>query len=100
MSQGQERSDVATLSRLRMVPVQITVELGRKRMRIAELLQLGPGSVIELSSIAGEPLDVRVNDKLVAKGEAVSVGDCYGVRIVEVVSEEEKYAAAETEETP
>lgn len=84
-----------TIARLKRVPVQVTVELGRRRMRIAELLQLGPGSVIELQSAAGEPLDVRVNDRLVARGEAVSVGDAYGVRIVEVVSNEEKTGLAD-----
>lgn len=89
--------DNKALSRIQKVPVQLTVELGRKRIRIAELLQLGPGSTIELSSIAGEPLDVRVNDRLVARGEAVAIGDSYGVRILEVVSDDEKSAALEQE---
>ena len=83
-------NDKPNLAHLRQVPVQITVELGRRRMRIAEVLALGPGSVIELSTAAGEPLDIRVNDRLVARGEAVSIGDSYGVRITEVVSSDEK----------
>ncbi|MCC6812199.1 MAG: flagellar motor switch protein FliN [Deltaproteobacteria bacterium] len=95
-----DNSAPPVIARLKRVPVQVTVELGRRRMRIAELLQLGPGSVIELQSAAGEPLDVRVNDRLVARGEAVSVGDSYGVRIVEVVSSEEKSAAADQGDPP
>lgn len=64
-------------------------------MRISDLLQLGPGSTIELTTTAGEPLDIRVNDRLVARGEAVAIGDSYGVRVVEVVSDDEKNAAVE-----
>lgn len=78
-----------SLDRLRTVPVQVTVELGRKRMRLGELLQLGPGSVIELQTLAGDPLDIRVNDRLIARGEAVAVGDMYGIRILEVITDEQ-----------
>jgi len=67
------------------VPLDIAVELGRARMSIQDLLALGPGSVIELDKIAGEALDILVNDRLVARGEAVAVGDRYGVRIVEII---------------
>ena len=98
MDEQTEKTATPTLTRLKQVPVQITVELGRRRMRIAELLQLGPGSIIELRSAAGDPLDVRVNDRLVARGEAVSIGDSYGIRIVEVVSDEEKHAAAQMDD--
>ena len=66
------------------IPLQVTVELGRRRMPISDILALGPGSVVELSKTAGEPLDIYVNDRLVARGEAVLVGDRYGVRITEV----------------
>ena len=66
------------------IPLQVTVELGRRRMTISDILALGPGSVVELSKAAGEPLDIYVNDRLVARGEAVLVGDRYGVRITEV----------------
>ncbi len=72
------------------VPLQVTVELGRRKMRIGELLALVKGSVIELDKVAGEPLDVRVNDKLVARGEAVVVNDKFGVRLTDVVSPSER----------
>jgi len=70
------------------VPVQVTVELGRKTVSIGVLMQIGPGAVIELGKAAGESLDVLVNGKLVARGEAVVVGEKYGIRITEVVSGE------------
>jgi flagellar motor switch protein FliN/FliY len=67
------------------VPVQVTVELGRRTLPIGDLLQLGPGAVIELGKAAGESLDLLVNGKLVARGEAVVVGEKYGIRITEVI---------------
>jgi flagellar motor switch protein FliN len=72
---------------LKDVEVDITLELGRKRMRIADVLRLRPGNTIDLPKSAGEPLDVYVNGKLIARGEPVVVGDRYGVRIVELASE-------------
>lgn len=67
------------------VPVEVTVELGRRRVKIGEVLRLGPGSVLELSKSNGEPLDIYVNDRLIARGEAVVVGERYGVRLTEVL---------------
>jgi flagellar motor switch protein FliN len=75
------------------VPVQVTVELGRRTLPIGDLLHLGPGAVIELGKAAGESLDVLVNGKLVARGEAVVVGEKYGIRITEVVSQDSGNAA-------
>jgi flagellar motor switch protein FliN/FliY len=72
------------------VPLDITVELGRARLSIQELLSLGPGSVVELDKLAGEPLDILVNDRLVARGEAVVVNDKFGVRITDIVSPAER----------
>ncbi len=74
------------------VPLELSVELGRTRMSIQELLGLGPGSVIELDKVAGEPLDILVNDRLVARGEAVVVNDKFGVRITDIVSPAERIA--------
>lgn len=74
------------------VPLQVTVELGRTRMTIQELLSLGPGSVMELDKVAGEPLDIVVNDRLVARGEAVVVNDKFGIRITDIVSKSERLA--------
>ncbi len=67
------------------VPVQLSVELGKRTIPIAEIISLGPGSIIELGKAAGEPLDVLVNGKLVARGEAVVVGEKYGIRITELI---------------
>lgn len=67
------------------VPVELTVELGRKSVRIGDVLRLGPGSVLELTKANGEPLDIYVNNRLIARGEAVIVGERYGVRLTEVV---------------
>jgi len=67
------------------VPVEVTIELGRRNMRIAEVLRLGPGSVLELDKVSGEPLDIYVNNRLIARGEAVVIGERYGVRLTEVL---------------
>lgn len=67
------------------VGVNLTLEVGRARMTIRDFLQLGPGSVVELERPAGDPLDVLVNDRLVAHGEVVMVNDRYGVRFTEAV---------------
>ncbi|MEC4677387.1 MAG: flagellar motor switch protein FliN [Nitrospirota bacterium] len=68
------------------VPLQITVTLGGTRMLIKELLQLGQGSVVELEKMAGEPMDVLIGDKLVARGEVVVVNEKFGVRLTDIVS--------------
>ena len=74
------------------VPLNVTVELGRSKMTIQDLLSLAPGSVIELDKIAGEPLDILVNDRLLARGEAVVVNDKFGIRITDIVSRTERIA--------
>lgn len=74
------------------VPLDLSVELGRTRMSIQDLLNLSPGSVVELDKIAGEPLDILVNDRLIARGEAVVVNDKFGVRITDIVSPSERIA--------
>ena len=72
------------------IPLEVTVEMGRTRMLINDLLQLGQGSVIELNRLAGEPLDVLVNNKLVARGEVVVVSEKFGIRITDIVSPMER----------
>lgn len=74
-----------SLSFVMDVPVELTIELGRKFVKIGEVLRLGPGSVLELEKTNGEPLDVFVNNRLVARGEAVVVGERYGIRLTEVL---------------
>jgi flagellar motor switch protein FliN/FliY len=72
------------------VPLDVSVELGRARMTIQSLLALGPGSVVELDKVAGEPLDILVNGRLIARGEAVVVNDKFGVRLTDIVSRTER----------
>ena len=72
------------------VPLELSVELGRVSMTLRDLgSRLGPGSIIELNKLAGETLDVRVNERIVAHAEAVAVGERYGIRIVEIVGQED-----------
>lgn len=68
------------------VPLSLSVELGRSRMMVNDLLQLGQGSVIELNKIVGEPLEVMVNEKLIARGEVVTLNDKFAVRLTDIIS--------------
>lgn len=68
------------------IPLKVTVELGRSSMVIKELLQLGQGSVLELDKLAGEPLEILVNGKLIARGEVVVVNEKFGVKLTDIVS--------------
>jgi flagellar motor switch protein FliN/FliY len=80
---------VGAMSLLRDVEVEITLEIGRRRMRIADVLKLATGQTLELAKAAGEPLDIFVNGRLLGRGEAVVLGDRYGVRITEIVLAED-----------
>ena len=68
------------------IPLEITVELGRSRVRIQELLELAPGSTVSLTKLEGEPVDILANDKLIARGEVVLQNKKYGIRITEITS--------------
>lgn len=72
------------------IPVQITVELGRTRITIRNLLQLAHGSVVELDGLAGEPMDVLVNGTLIAQGEVVVVNDKFGIRLTDIITPAER----------
>ncbi len=72
------------------IPLEISVELGRARMLINDLLQLGQGSVVELAKLAGEPMEIFVNGKLFARGEAVVVNEKFGVRLTDIISPGER----------
>ncbi|WP_165462527.1 flagellar motor switch protein FliN [Atlantibacter sp.] len=72
------------------IPVKLTVELGRTRMTIKELLRLTQGSVVALEGLAGEPLDILINGYLIAQGEVVVVADKYGVRITDIITPSER----------
>ena len=70
------------------IPLELTVEVGRRSMTMGELIDLMPGTVVELDRPAGSQLDIMANGKVIAKGEAVVVGDRYGVRILEIVGDD------------
>jgi flagellar motor switch protein FliN/FliY len=72
------------------IPVQLTVELGRTRIPIKQILQLAQGSVVELDGLAGEPMDVLVNGCLIAQGEVVVVNDKFGIRLTDIVTPSER----------
>ncbi len=72
------------------IPLRVTVELGRTKMPVSDLLNLTQGSVIELNKLAGEPMEVLVNDKLIARGEAVVVNEKFGVRLTDIISPSER----------
>ncbi|MZP30543.1 flagellar motor switch phosphatase FliY [Heliobacterium undosum] len=78
--------DTTNLGLIMDVPLQVTVELGKSRKTIRDILELGPGAVIELDKLAGEPVDILVNGKLIAKGEVVVIDENFGVRITDIVS--------------
>jgi flagellar motor switch protein FliN len=87
-------STANALGILRDVEVEVTLEIGRKRMKIGDLLRLGTGQTLELEKAAGEPLEIMVNGRLIGRGEAVVLGDRYGLRITEIVSASGADAAA------
>ncbi len=96
-TESEEESEVpesgeesANLDLILDIPLTVTVELGRSKMLINDLLQLGQGSVIELTKLVGEPLEVLVNKKLVARGEVVVVNEKFGVRLTDIVSPMER----------
>lgn len=88
-SAGMNFAD-SNISMIMDVPLQVTVELGRTRKLIREILELAPGSVLELDKLAGEPVDILVNGKIVAKGEVVVIDENFGVRITGIVSLQER----------
>jgi flagellar motor switch protein FliN/FliY len=78
--------DAADLERLYEVPVELAVEIGRTRMTIRETLALGPGSIVTLNRLAGEPVDLLVNGKPIARGEVVVIDEEFGLRVTEVTA--------------
>ena len=76
----------SNLNRILDIPLVLSAQLGSTRMLIKDLLQLGPGSIVELDKLAGEPLEVLVNERLVARGEVVMVNEKFGIRLTDVIS--------------
>lgn len=85
-----ERPGTPELEAVLDIPVTLSVELGQSRLSIRQLLQLNPGSVVELDRLAGEPLDLLVNGTLVARGEVVVMNERFGIRLTDVVSARER----------
>jgi flagellar motor switch protein FliN/FliY len=83
---GPLQKGISNLDFILDIPLEVSVELGRARMLISDLLQLGQGSIIELTKLAGEPLEILVNQKLVARGEVVVVNEKFGVRLTDIIS--------------
>ncbi len=88
--QGISPEQAANIQLLMDVPMQLTVELGRARMLVKEILGLGEGSIIELDKLAGEPVDLLVNNKLIAKGEVVVIDENFGVRVTDIINPMER----------
>jgi flagellar motor switch protein FliN len=87
---GKSDSANTDINMILDIPVQLTVELGRKRIAIKSILQLAQGSVVELETLAGEPMDVLVNGYLIAQGEVVVVNDKFGIRLTDIVTPSER----------
>lgn len=88
--EGSGSADVSAVDRILDLPLTIHVELGHRRMRVDELLQIAVGSVVELDTAAGAPLGIYANQTLIAQGEAVVVGEHYGVRVTEILTPTER----------
>lgn len=89
-SSSPEDAPIGDINRVLDIPVQLSVELGRVKVPIKHILQLGQGSVVELDALAGEPMDVLVNGYLIAQGEVVVVNDKFGIRLTDVVTPSER----------
>ncbi|MBA3998403.1 MAG: flagellar motor switch protein FliN [Candidatus Accumulibacter sp. 66-26] len=87
---GSKASMMGELDMILDIPVQITVELGRTKITIKNLLQLAHGSVVELDAMAGEPMNVLVNGTLIAQGEVVVVNDKFGIRLTDIITPSER----------
>ena len=89
-SNSDSETPINDINRVLDIPVQLSVELGRTKVPIKHILQLGQGSVVELDALAGEPMDVLVNGYLIAQGEVVVVNDKFGIRLTDVVTPSER----------
>lgn len=85
-----ERNEASNLNMLLDIPLNVTVELGRTKRSVKEILELSPGSIIELDKLAGEPVDILVNNRLIATGEVVVIDENFGVRVTDIVSQTDR----------
>lgn len=89
---SQTGTDESEIDMIMDIPVQLSVELGRTRLTIKNILQLGQGSVVELDGLAGEPMDIYVNGYLIAQGEVVVVEEKYGIRVTDIITPSDRIA--------
>ncbi len=87
---SKEVDEIHNLDFILDIPLRVSVELGRTKIMVRDLLQLGQGSVVELAKYAGEPLELLVNDKLIARGEVVVVNEKFGIRLTDIISPVER----------
>lgn len=93
---GQGAAGTAGLDMVLDIPLRVTVEMGSKKLRIKDVLELAKGYVVELDKLAGEPVDLLVNGKLIAKGEVVVINENFGLRITEIVGQAERISGLRT----
>ncbi|HBG46116.1 MAG TPA: flagellar motor switch protein FliN [Deltaproteobacteria bacterium] len=86
----ENNGSITNMEMLLDIPLTVAVEIGRTRMLVKDLLQLGQGAVVELEKLAGEPMEILVNGRLIARGEAVVVNDKFGVKLTDIVSQSER----------
>lgn len=84
------QKEMKNLDMLLDIPLQVTVELGRTKRSVKEILELSSGSIIELDKLAGEPVDILINNKIVAQGEVVVIEENFGVRVTDILSQSER----------
>jgi flagellar motor switch protein FliN/FliY len=94
-NEGNEKNDSSTditrnIEFLFDIPISVTVELGKTILLLKDVLKLGEGSILELDKFEGEPVDILVNNKLIAKGEVVVINERFGVKIVDIISTQER----------
>jgi flagellar motor switch protein FliN len=85
-----QETEAKNLDMLLDIPLQVTVELGRTKRSVKEILELSPGSIIELDKLAGEPVDIHINNRLIAKGEVVVIDENFGVRVTDIISQSDR----------
>jgi flagellar motor switch protein FliN/FliY len=87
---NENNGQIANMDMILDIPLSVSVELGRTKMIVKELLQLSQGAVVELEKLAGEPMEILVNGRLIARGEAVVINDKFGVKLTDIVSPTER----------
>ena len=98
IEEKSEEQEARELDFILDIPLELSVELGKTKMLVNDLLQLGQGSIIELNKLAGEPLEVYINRKLIARGEVVVVNEKFGVRLTDVITPIDRVKSLAAEE--